>query len=96
VCSWRDARFAARVMSLGQGRRYLARLRIADLEARLPRPPFLRVQRSHIVNLDQVERMIARDDRRLEVLMRDGARGADEPRPLSVDATPYAMSRFPA
>src|SRR5262245_15047403 len=48
------------VMIKAQARRYLVGLRIADLEARLPNPPFLRVHRSHIVNLDHVERLVAR------------------------------------
>jgi DNA-binding LytR/AlgR family response regulator len=49
-------------------------LRIADLEARLPNPPFRRVHRSHIVNMEHVEKMITRDDSRFEVLMAGGAK----------------------
>jgi two-component system LytT family response regulator len=56
------------------GRRHLASLRIAGLEARLPQPPFLRVHRSHLVNLDHVDRLEPLADGRLEVRMRDGAR----------------------
>jgi two-component system, LytTR family, response regulator len=62
------------VMIHAQGRRYLVRLRIADLEARLPNPPFRRVHRSHIVNMEHVKKMITRDDSRFEVLMAGGAR----------------------
>jgi two-component system, LytTR family, response regulator len=55
------------------GRRYLIGLRLATLEARLPNPPFLRVHRSHIVNLDHVERMRLLDNGHVEVQMKDGA-----------------------
>jgi len=39
-----------------------------------PNPPFLRAHRSHIVNLDHVERMVSLDDSRLEVRMKSGAK----------------------
>jgi two-component system LytT family response regulator len=55
-----------------RGRRYLISLRIRDLEKQLPNPPFLRVHRSHIVNLDYVDRMLGLDDARFEVRMKDG------------------------
>ena len=55
-----------------QRKRYLVSLRIRDLEDRLPNPPFLRVHRSHIVNLDHVERMVGLDDARFEVRMKNG------------------------
>ena len=55
------------------GRRYLVGLRLASLEARLPNPPFLRVHRSHIVNLDHVERMRLLDTGHVEVQMKGGA-----------------------
>lgn len=54
-------------------RRHLVSLRIRDLESRLPDPPFLRVHRSQIVNLDHVDRMVRLDDTRLEVRMKNGA-----------------------
>lgn len=54
-------------------RNYLISLRIGDLENRLPNPPFIRVHRSHIVNLDHVERMTGLDGARFEVSMRNGA-----------------------
>jgi two-component system, LytTR family, response regulator len=56
-----------------QGRRYLIGLRLGTLEARLANPPFLRVHRSHIVNLDHVERMRLLDNGRVEEQMKDGA-----------------------
>jgi two-component system LytT family response regulator len=62
------------VMIHAEGRRHLVSLRMTDLEARLPNPPFLRVHRSHIVNLDHVERMVSLDDSRLEVRLRSGAK----------------------
>ena len=54
-------------------RRHLMSLRIRDLEEWLPKPPFLRVHRSHIVNLDHVDRMGGLDCARLEVRMKNGA-----------------------
>jgi two-component system, LytTR family, response regulator len=54
-------------------RSYLLTLRIGELEQRLPNPPFLRVHRSHIVNLDHVDRMIGLDGARFEVSMKNGA-----------------------
>lgn len=56
-----------------ESRRHLIGLRLAELEARLPSPPFLRVHRSHIVNLDHVDRLHRLDEARLEVRMRDGS-----------------------
>jgi two-component system LytT family response regulator len=54
-------------------RSYLISLRIGDLEDRLPYPPFIRVHRSHIVNLDHVGRMVGLDGARFEALMKNGA-----------------------
>lgn len=53
-------------------RSYLLTLRISDMEQRLPNPPFIRVHRSHIVNLDHVDRMIGLDGSRFEVRMKNG------------------------
>lgn len=53
---------------------HLMDMRISELETRLPAPPFLRVHRSHIVNLDHVERIDLDDAARMSVLMKDGAR----------------------
>lgn len=56
---------------LHSDRNHLVNLRLRDLEAWLPNPPFIRVHRSHIVNLDYVERLAGLDDSRFEVIMRD-------------------------
>ena len=61
------------VMIHARERRFLVQLRLQELENRLPRPPFLRVHRSHIVNLDHVDRMVWRDDGRMNVHVRGGA-----------------------
>jgi two-component system, LytTR family, response regulator len=55
-------------------RRYLIAARIADLATELPPGQFLRLHRSHIVNLDYVERMVPFDSKRLQVQLRDGTR----------------------
>lgn len=62
------------VMIYTKGRHYLVSLRVTSLETRLPNPPFLRVHRSHIVNLDHVDRMISLDDSRFEVRMKSGTK----------------------
>lgn len=55
------------------GRSYLLSLRVSELETRLPNPPFIRVHRSHIVNLDHVRRIVGLDGARFEVCMKNGA-----------------------
>jgi two-component system LytT family response regulator len=54
-------------------RRLLASLRLAELERMLP-SGFVRIHRSHIVNLAMVETFIAGDGARFTVLLRDGTR----------------------
>jgi two-component system LytT family response regulator len=54
-------------------RRLLANLKMSDLETMLP-PSFLRINRSHIVNLEMVETFRADDNGRFTVVMRDGTR----------------------
>ena len=61
------------VMIHTQRKRYLVSLRIGSLEERLPFPTFLRVYRSHIVNLDHMDRMLGLGDARFEVWMKNGA-----------------------
>jgi two-component system LytT family response regulator len=54
-------------------RKHMVRLRLQDLEDRLG-DRFLRVHRSHLVNLDHVRVFEHQDDARLVVVMSDGAR----------------------
>lgn len=56
------------------GRRYLVYVNLADLSTRLDPERFVRIHRSHIVNLDRVSAMLPHDASRLEVRMVDGAR----------------------
>ena len=55
-------------------RRYLISARLGELAERLRGLAFLRVHRSHVVNLDYVERMVPYDAKRLEIRLRDGTR----------------------
>jgi two-component system, LytTR family, response regulator len=55
-----------------RGRAFLVGLTLQEFEHRLPSDRFLRVHRSHIVNLDHVA-SIEPHDRRLVVKMRDGS-----------------------
>jgi two-component system, LytTR family, response regulator len=54
-------------------RQLLATMRMGDLERILP-PDFVRVHRSHIVNLSMVESFLAEDGGRFRVVLRDGTR----------------------
>jgi two-component system, LytTR family, response regulator len=56
------------------GRRYLVYLNLSDLAARLDPERFIRIHRSHLVNLDRVSAMVPHDANRLEVRMDDGSR----------------------
>jgi two-component system LytT family response regulator len=56
------------------GRRYLVYLGMNEFEARLDPQRFLRIHRSHIVNLDYVAAMSPFDGARLEIQMRDGTK----------------------
>lgn len=53
---------------------HLASLRMTELEAMLDPDVFLRIHRSHIVNLDHVVSMTPHPSNRLQVTMRDGTR----------------------
>ena len=55
-------------------RRLLAYISLNDLNARLDHAQFLRIHRSHLVNLDYVLGMEWYDGTRLQVQMRDGTR----------------------
>jgi two-component system LytT family response regulator len=52
---------------------HLVHVSMNNIEAALDPDRFLRVHRSHIVNLDAVDRMIGLDDSRFEVRMKNGA-----------------------
>lgn len=56
------------------GRRHLVYINLGDLERRLDPESFVRVHRSHLVNLDFVESLTSHDQNRLEILMKDGSR----------------------
>jgi two-component system LytT family response regulator len=56
------------------GKRYLVYLGMAEFEARLDPARFVRVHRSHIVNLDKVAAFLPEDGTRLVIEMKDGAR----------------------
>lgn len=62
------------VMVHAGGRRHLVSVRLRDFEARLDRERFVRVHRSHIVNLDHVVALVPHDATRLGIEMRDGSR----------------------
>jgi two-component system LytT family response regulator len=53
---------------------YLVHTSLAELEARLDGTRFLRIHRSHIVNLDHVAMLQPFDERRLLVVLRGGAK----------------------
>jgi len=55
------------------GRSHLASLSLADLAGRLDPARFVRVHRSHIVNVDRIAYMQPHDDRRLLLRMDDGS-----------------------
>jgi len=56
------------------GRRYLVYLGMNDFEQRLDPERFVRIHRSHIVNMDHVASMAAFDATRLQIEMRDGTK----------------------
>ena len=57
-----------------RGRRLLVYLPLGDFERRLDPARFLRVHRSHVVNLDFVTALVPFDAARLQVEMRDGTK----------------------
>ena len=57
-----------------RGRRYLVYLGMNEFEARLDGRRFLRIHRSHIVNLDHVAALVPFDETRLQIEMRDGTK----------------------
>ena len=57
-----------------RGEAYLLHLRLHELEKRLDPTRFVRVHRSHVINLDHVSQMKPHDDRRLEIHLVDGSK----------------------
>src|SRR5262249_55185187 len=57
-----------------RGRRFLVYLGMNEFEARLDPARFLRIHRSHIVNLDYVAAMTPFDATRLQIEMKDGTK----------------------
>lgn len=57
-----------------EGETHLVALRLKHLMRRLDRRFFVRIHRSHIVNLEHVDSIRSIDHRRLEVALRDGRR----------------------
>jgi two-component system LytT family response regulator len=57
-----------------RGRRHLVYVNLGDLEAQLDPERFVRVHRSHLVNLDFVASLEPHDANRLEVRLKDGLR----------------------
>jgi two-component system, LytTR family, response regulator len=55
-------------------KQYLVSLRLSDLEGQLARANFLRVHRSHLINLEYVMSIEPYDTARVEVVMKSGAR----------------------
>jgi two-component system, LytTR family, response regulator len=53
---------------------YLVSVRLSDLETHLVRGPFLRIHRSHLINLECVASIEPYDAARVEVVMKSGAR----------------------
>ena len=56
-----------------RGETFLLDLRLQELERRLDPDRFIRVHRSHVVNLDHVKQMKPYGDRRLEIHLTDGS-----------------------
>lgn len=56
------------------GKRYLVYLRMSEFEARLDPQRFVRIHRSHIVNLDKVAAFLPEDGGRLLIEMKDGTK----------------------
>ena len=57
-----------------RGRRFLVYLGMNEFETRLDPQRFVRIHRSHIVNMDHVAAMESFDATRMQVIMRDGAK----------------------
>ena len=53
---------------------YLVSIRLSDLEAHLARDNFLRIHRSHLINLEHVGSIEPYDAARVEAVMKSGTR----------------------
>ncbi len=62
------------VRVLVKGRSWLVYLTLNDFERRLDPQKFVRIHRSHIVNLDYVRHLVPGDGGRIDVEMHDGTR----------------------
>ena len=62
------------VAVFADGTRHLVYINMSDLAAQLDPERFVRIHRSHLVNLDAVASMVAYDANRLEIRLRDGTR----------------------
>jgi two-component system LytT family response regulator len=60
------------VALITRGRRFLVHVPMAELAARLDSQRFIRVHRSHIVNLDFVESLIPEGNAQFSIRLRDG------------------------
>jgi two-component system LytT family response regulator len=56
------------------GRHYLVNVSLSDIEERLDGDRFLRIHRSHIINLDAVTRIVPFDGARLQIELRNGSK----------------------
>ena len=74
-----------------EGRRHLLHARLHDLYARIDHARFLRVHRSHVVNVDCIKALEPRDGSRLLIVLASGARipasrsGSSQLRSLAVE-----------
>ena len=57
-----------------EGKEHLVSVRMSELEGLLPAETFLRIHRSHLINVEHVTSIEPHDAGRLEVVMRSGAR----------------------
>lgn len=61
------------VVAHAEGGEHVLAVRMAALERRLASPPFVRIHRSHIINLDHLATFVRRADSRVDARMKSGA-----------------------
>lgn len=71
------------VALITRGRRFLVQVPMAELENRLDTHRFIRVHRSHIVNLEFVESLIPEGNAQLSIRLRDGTALMQASRPIN-------------